>query len=243
MSDDIAQGAGVSATAADLLLAVKLGPGQALLQDILGRRAAAARAKQEGLEADAEEVEEALAEFFGELELFDEAAQEGWLRGMRLTRAALAAHFEEVVLARALRGHLAPDEAVEKRYRASLHDYARAEVEAVEFETKGAAAETALQLREGEIAWAEAAARAGGVESLAFTRAEAPEEAAAELFSSAPGAYVGPVEADEGGFVLYRLVSRSDPELDDELREEIREKIFVQEIARAFEKQPIRLLA
>lgn len=243
MSDEIARGAGVAASAADLLLAVKLGPGQALLQDILGRRAAAARARQEGLVAEKDEIDEAVSEFFSEAELFEDAQQEAWLRGLRLSREALAAHFEEVVLARKLREHLAPDEAVEKRFQSSLHQYARASVERVAFEAKGAAAETALQLREGEIAWAEAAARAGGVEAETFTRAEAPEEVAAELFSSAPGAFLGPVEADEGGYVVYRLVSRSDPELDDELREEIRERIFVQEIARAFEKQPIQLLA
>src|SRR5688572_14834656 len=97
MSDDIARGGGVSASAADLLLAVKLGPGQALLQDILGRRAAADRARREGLAASGDEIEEALAEFFSENELFEEAQQAAWLARIRLAREALAAHFAEVI--------------------------------------------------------------------------------------------------------------------------------------------------
>ncbi|HEX7901150.1 MAG TPA: peptidyl-prolyl cis-trans isomerase [Planctomycetota bacterium] len=242
MSDDIARGGGVSASTADLLLAVKLGPGLGLLRDILGRRAAADRARREGLVATDEEIADALSDFFSENDLFEEAQQEAWLGRSRLTRAALGAHFAEVLLTRKLRVHLAPDAAVEKRYQASLHQYARANVEIVELDSPGAAAETALQLREGEIAWTDATSRAGGVDALTLTRAEAPEEVAAELFSAPPGAFLGPLETDEGGHAIYRLISREDPELDDELREEIRERMFLEEISRAFEKQPIQLL-
>ena len=242
MSDEIARGGGVSASAADLLLAIKLGPGQALLQDILGRRAAAALARREGLGATEDEIEEALAEFFSENEVFEEAQQAAWLGRIRLTREALGAYFAEVILARKLREHLAPDATVEKRYQASLHHYARANVEIVELDSAGAAAETALQLREGEIAWKDATARAGGVDAQTLRRSEAPEEVAAELFSAPPGAFLGPIETDEGGHAIYRLISRSDPELDDELREELRERIFAEEMSRAFEKQPIQLL-
>lgn len=243
MNDEIARGGGVTASTADLLLSVKLGPGQALLQSVLARRAAAARARQDGLAAGEEAIEAALSDFFSERELFEEEQQEGWLRGFRLTREALAAHFAEVVLARKCREHLAPDAAVEKHFRSSPHRYARADVEVVAFPSQGAAAETALQLREGEIAWGDATSRAGGVEALNLTRSEAPEEVAAELFSAAPGAFLGPVETDEGGYALYRLISRSDPELDDELREEIREGLFGEEMSRLFEKQPVQLLA
>lgn len=242
MSDEIARGGGVSATIADLLLSLKLGPGQGLLRDILSRRAAAARAKRDGLAATAEELDEAVSEFFTEIDLFEAAQQDAWLSRAKLSRETLAAHFAEIVLARKLRERLAPDEVVEKRFQANLHRYAKASVEVVEFESKGAAAETALQLREGEIAWTEAVSRAGGVDAHDVTRADAPEELAAELFSSEPGAFLGPVETDEGGHALYRLISRSDPELDDEIREEIREGIYHEEIAREFEKKPIQLL-
>jgi len=242
MSGDIAQGGGVAAGIPDLVLAVKLGPGQALLQEILARRAAAARARQEGLSATAEEIQEAKDGFFTENDLFEAPQQEAWMKSMNLSREALDAHFAEVVLANRLREHLVPDETVDAHFKTARHDYARAEVEVVEFEAKGPAAETALQLREGEIAWAEAAARAGGLESRTETRRDAPEEVAAELFAAAPGSFLGPVEADEGGFAIYRLIAKNEPELDDDLREEIRGRMFAEEMQRAFAKQPIRIV-
>jgi hypothetical protein len=243
MSGDIARGGGVEAGIADLVLAVKLGPGQGLLQEILARRAAAARARQEGLSATPEEIQDAVDAFFTENDLFEAPQQDAWMKAMSLSREALSAHFAEVVLADKLREHLVPDSTIEAHFKTSRHDYARADVEVIEFEAQGAAAETALQLREGEIAWAEAAARAGGLESRTESRREAPEEVAAELFSAAPGSFLGPVETDEGGFAIYRLVGKSEPELDDDLREEIRARMFGDEMQRAFSKQPIRILA
>ena len=242
MSSDIAQGGGVTAGIPDLVLAVKLGPGQALLQEILARRAAAARARQEGLSVTPEEIQEARDEFFTENDLFEAPQQEAWLKTMNLSRETIDAHFAEVVLAARLRGHLVPDATIDSHFKTARHDYAQAEVEVVEFETNGPAAETALQLREGEIAWAEAADRAGGLESRTETRREAPEEVAAELFAAAPGSFLGPVETDEGGFAIYRLVAKNEPELDDDLREDIRERMFAEEMQRAFAKQPIRLV-
>ena len=64
MSDEIARGGGVTAGIPDLVLAFKLGSGMGLLQEILARRAAAARARREGLAASAEEIDEALDESF-----------------------------------------------------------------------------------------------------------------------------------------------------------------------------------
>jgi hypothetical protein len=242
MSGEIARGGGVEAGIADLVLAVKLGPGQELLQEILARRAAAARASQEGLCASGEEVQEAVEEFFTENDLFEAPQQDAWMKAMALSREALSAHFAEVVLAAKLREHLVPDATIDAHFKTARHDYARADVELIEFEQKGAASETALQLREAEIAWADAAARAGGLESRTETRRDAPEEVAAELFAAAPGSYLGPVETDDGGYAIYRLVGKSEPELDDELREEIRARMFSEEMQRAFSKQPIRLV-
>ncbi len=226
MSGEIAQGGGVTAGLDDLVLAVKLGPGQALIQEILGRRAAAARATKEGLSADPDEIQEALDDFFTEIDLYEAPQQEAWLKSVTLTREALRAHFTEVVLAQKLRVHLVPDATIDAHFKTSRHEYTTADVEVVEFESKGAAAETALQLREGEIAWADAAARAGGLDARSETRREAPEEVAAELFAASPGAFLGPVETDEGNHAIYRLVGKSEAELDDDLREEIRSRMF-----------------
>jgi hypothetical protein len=241
MNDPIARGGGVTASTADLLLALKLGGGGPL-REILARRAAAARARSEGLSADAEEVEDALEDFFSENELFEGPQREAWFRSARVTREALAARFEELVLVRKLRERLAPDAAIEKHFQANRHRYATADVERLDFDSKGAAAETALQLREGEIEWSEAVARAGGVEGLRLSLVDAPEDAAAELFSSEIGGLVGPIEGDDD-YALYRVVARNEAELDDDLREEIRGRLADEDLARAFEKKPLEFLA
>jgi parvulin-like peptidyl-prolyl isomerase len=242
MSDEIARGGGVTAGVPDLVLAFKLGSGMGLLQEILARRAAAARARREGLAATAEEIDEALDEFYTENDLFEEPQRAAWLAAVNLDRSALESHFSEVVLADKLRGHLVPDATIDAHFKACRHDYHLADVEVIAFDSKGAAAETALQLREQEIAWAEAAARAGGLESESISRREAPEEIAAELFAASAGAFLGPVETDDGDFSVYRLVSKSEAELDDDLREEIRDRMFQEEMSRDFAKQPIQLL-
>lgn len=242
MSDEIARGGGVAAGLPDLVLSFKLGSGMGLLQEILARRAAAARAGREGLTASAEDIDEALDDFYTQNDLFEEPQRAAWLAAVRLDRKALEAHFAEVVLAAKLRAHLVPDAAIDAHFRASRHDYSLADVEIIAFESKGAAAETALQLREQEIAWAEAAARAGALESQSVSRREAPEEIAAELFAASAGAFLGPMETDDGAFAVYRLVSKSEAELDDDLREQIRDRMFQEEMSREFAKQPIRLL-
>ncbi len=242
MSGELAQGGGVTAALDDLILAVKLGPGQALVHEILGRRAAAARAQKEGLSASPEEIQEAVDGFFTEIDLFEAPRQDAWLKSVNLSREALGAHFTEVVLATKLRLHLVPDATIDSHFKTARHEYAKADVEVVEFDSKGAAAETVLQLREGEIDWAEAAARAGGLDARSETRRDAPEEVAAELFAAAPGSFLGPVETDEGDFAVYRLVGKSEPELDDDLREEIRSRMFGEEMQRTFSKQPVRIV-
>jgi parvulin-like peptidyl-prolyl isomerase len=84
---------------------------------------------------------------------------------------------------------------------------------------------------------------AGGLDSQTVARREAPEDIAAELFAAEAGAFLGPVETEDGEFAVYRLVSKNEPELDDDLREEIRGRMFNEELAREFQKQPIQILA
>ncbi|HZE98502.1 MAG TPA: peptidylprolyl isomerase [Planctomycetota bacterium] len=242
MSDEIARGGGVSAGIDDLVLAIKLGSGFGLVQEILARRAAADRARREGLTATEEEIAEALDDLYTGNDLFEEPQREAWRSGANLTSEVLHAHFAEVVLASKLREHLISDETIDAHFKASRHEYSRADVEIVEFESMGAAAETSLQLREGEIAWPEAGARAGGVDSQSLSRREAPEEIAAELFAAEAGSFLGPVETDEGGYAVYRLATKQEAELDDDLREQIRERMFSEEMARDFAKQPVRIV-
>jgi len=239
MSQEIARAGGVSITVDDLVFAVKTGPAQAAFNEILLRRLAAARAVQEKLAATGDEVEEALSEFFAGVDAFEEPQIQAWLRERKLPIDAVRDHVREELLAGKAREHLVPDEVVEKRFHSALHSYASLKAEVIVFESEGMASEILLQLREGETDWARAADSAGGLESVELLRNEAPEEIAALLFSSAPGALVGPSEDDDGNHAIYRVVSKSDPELDDDLRERIRGELFTQEILRPLAKQPL----
>lgn len=237
-----AQAGGIVISPEDLFLAVKLGPGRGVLHEILLRRLAASRAQSEGVVAGDEEVEEACSEFFAERDLMEPSQIDEWLRQVCLSGAVVRAYVREAVLARKLRGRLVSDETVEKRFRSAPHAYASAQVEIVEFESSGLAAEVMLQVKEGEMAWLEAVKRAGGVEPAALRRREAPEEIATLLFSLPPGSLLGPVETDQGAHAVYRLLSRSEPELDDELREAIRVELFEEELLRPLARQPLTFL-
>jgi parvulin-like peptidyl-prolyl isomerase len=239
MPPDFAQAGGVAVTLEDLALAVKIGPGQALLNELLLRRLAAARAAQEGLAVPEDELDEAVGEFFAEADAFEEPQILAWLRSRNLTLEAVRAWVRETRLGQRVRERLVPDEAVEKRFHGSLHDYTRISAEVIEFESAGVASEVLLQLREQETAWPKAVEQAGGMESVDVLRSEAPEEAAALLFSAAPGTLVGPVETDEGNHAIYRVLSKADPELDEDLQEQIRGELFTQEILRPLAKQPL----
>ena len=237
--EEMARGGGASISEQDLLLAFKMGSGRRFLEELLIRRISSERAGREGIVVEPEELEGEIDTFFAEMGLLEEPAVRSWLSRMKLTREAVAAHVRESVLVRKLRERLLPDEAVDRSFRLTVHDYARASVERIDFPSAGAAAETLLALREGEVAWLAAAARAGGMESLEIRRSDVPEEIRALMFSASPGAFLGPVETDDGAHALYRLLSRRDAVLDDGLREEIRERLFIEEIVRLLAVLPL----
>lgn len=239
MTREVARAGGVAVSDDDLLLAVRLGPGAGLLQELLVRRLASARAAQEGLAVDAPALEEAVGQYFADAEAFEAAQIEAWLLARKATRAQVESWVRESLLLELLRERLAPDAAVERRFRASPHDYARVGVETLTFAEDGPAAEVALQLREGETAWDRAAALAGGMASEEFSRKEAPEEAAALLFTAAPGALVGPVETDDGSQAVYRVLWRRDAELTEDLQAEIREALFREELLKPLARAPL----
>lgn len=235
-------GGGCALSAADLLLLCKVGAAGDLAAGALQRAAAAARAEAEGLAVTDDEVEEAAGAFFAERDLFEAEAIANWLAGMKLDAAALRCWLRQGLLLDQLKAALVPDAAVLAHFTAVRQDYARANLEIIQYASAGAAAEVMLALREGELRWETAVKKAGGAQTRAVRRSEAPEEIAAELFTRAPGELAGPVETDDGLFAIYRVMTRTEPELTDELREQVRDELFQPLLEAPFIKAPARFL-
>jgi hypothetical protein len=241
VSDAIASSGAVSVTFDDLLLRLKLG-GDVSVETLLTHRLAVARAVAEGLTVTDEEISAETADLYAQLDLFEEVQVAAWLARMHLTAARVEQDVRDRLLIAALRLHLVPDELVEQRFHASFHDYGTAAMEVLAFASQGAAAELAIQMREGETTWGDAALRARDVTSQTLQRRQVPEEVASSLFAAPPGTIVGPAENEEGQYALYRILFRRDPILDDELRETIRQELFHEALRQELAKGPVTYL-
>jgi hypothetical protein len=227
-----ASGAGIDVTDEAVLLELKTGPRGDVIEGLLRRKAAAARAMEEGIAVSEDEVDDALADFYSERDQLEDAQAAAWRSEHHVEEGELRALVREQCLVRRLRERLAPDEVVERRFRANPLSYARVEVEAFKRPTEGAARELMLAVREGEIA-------PGAGESRRLAPASAPEEIAAQLFRAREGEMLGPVEADDGGYEVYRVTARAASQLDDALREAIRDEILEEALAPAFSRDPV----
>jgi len=224
---------GAEIMAEDLLMEIKLRPGDALVSDLIFRKVAAALARKKGIQVAAEEVEEALGEFYAEQDLMEEEQVLAWRKARMIDEDALRGRLREERLRNRLREALVPDAAVEDRFRSNPYEYATAEVEVFVHPYAGVAKEFLLSVQEGE-------REAGVGERRRLTRAQAPEEVAALLFSAEPGALVGPAETEDETYEVYRLIRRDEAALGDDLREEIREELFREAVRAALAREPLR---
>jgi len=215
---------------AELVLETKLGAGRELVREILLRRFAAKVAAESGIALDEQDVDQAIADWRAGQDLFSDEAFAAWLGGAAVTGDELRAWVGERLLGEALRAAWIPDETVRQSFQARLYDFAVVHVQSIQFAGAGAAAEVALQVREGEATWEQAVEMAGGMASADLLRRDAPEDAAAALFSAEPGAIVGPVEIEEREHVVYRIMLRTPPRLDDATRERIRSELFAERL-------------
>jgi hypothetical protein len=233
--DAWAKVAGVSVSPGDILLELKAGEGISLLESLGIRRALAARAEAEGLTVADKDVEEALVDFFVERDLYEEDQISRWLETSRLTRKSVRQYIRINLLAKRLEDSLAPEDAVQQRFQQNQPDYAEAKVEVTARENEGAARELMVAIREGEIPWP-------GGERRQLLRKEAPEEIAGALFSAEIGELVGPLEADDGTFEVWRLTGRTDAELTEDLQDRIREELIQEETDRMLCQNPVSFL-
>ena len=242
MDNVIAEGGGASIDSDDVELLLKIGPGRALLEDILLRKIAAAMAAERGVEVSDDDVESALNALYAELGFFEPAQVTDWLVSAKVDEAVLRRYMRDSLLKEKLGPALVPDAAVRQRFLASPYDYATLHVQKISLEGRGGAAETLLQLNEAEITWEEAARRAGDMESLVMHRKDVPAEAAADLFVCPLGGFVGPVEDELGTYAVYRVAWKMEPELDDALRAQIRGEMYEEELRAALATAPLRFL-
>jgi hypothetical protein len=229
-------GAGIDVTDETFLLELKTGPWGDVTEGLLRRKAGAARAAEEGIDVPKEEVDEALAEFYAERDRLEDAQAAAWRREHHVEEEDLRGLLREECLVRRLRERLAPDEVVERRFRANPLSYARVEVEVFTRPTEGAARELMLAVREGEIG-------PGAVERRRLAPASAPEEIAGQLFNAREGEMLGPVEAEDGSHEVYRVTGRAASHLDEALRDAIRDEILEEALAPAFSRNPVSFRA
>ncbi len=229
------KGGGVTIDGDAVLLELKLGGGSEFVDDLLARKIAVAVATKRGITLSDDELDDALAAFYTDRDLFEEAQIAVWLKSMRLRGDAVREYVRESTLAQRVRAKLITDAAVEDRFGADRYDYAIAEVEVFEFATAGQAREFILAVREKETAAADG-------ERRKFTRREAPEEIAALLFSCDAGELAGPVENDDGRHEVFVLRSRIEAELDEQLREQVRTEMFEQLIEAELNRDPLKFV-
>jgi hypothetical protein len=219
-----------------VLLDLKIGIGAGFLDGLVRRKIAAAIAVKRGISLPQDELEEALAAYYADRDLFEPEQVDQWSESLRLEEQAVGEYVGEIALVEHAKQELITDEEIEKRFAAERYEYARAETEVFEFSTVGKAKEFMLAVREHEVT------PEGGVRTQ-LTRREAPEEIAAMLLSAEPGELVGPVEAEEGSYEVYLLSHREEAVLDDSLREEIRDKMFDELVEAELILEPIRFLS
>jgi len=226
--------AGIELRPADFLLELKAGEARSLALDIGVRLALAKRAQEEGVVVSRSEIAEALADLYGEHELFEEPEIRRWLKDANLTDAEARAWVRQKLLADRCKDKLAPKDEIDKRFQQNRANYSVAQIEIATCKTEGAARELIISVRERESEWP-------GGESRELSRAQAPGEIAAALFAAGPGTLHGPLDGDDG-FEVWRLVKHGEAELDDDLRGQIREEMAQESIQLMLAKDPVKLL-
>jgi len=219
-----------------VLIDLKIGIGAGFLDQLVRRKTAATIAAKRGISLSKDELEEALAGFYSDHDLFEPEQIDQWAKSLRLEEQAVREYVGETALIERAKPELITDAQIEERFASERYEYAHAEAEVFGFSTVGEAKEFMLAVREHEIT------PEGGTQTQ-LTRREAPEEIAAMLFAAEPGELAGPVETDDGSCEVYLLSHREEAVLDDRLREEIRDKMFDELIEAELTRDPIKFLA
>jgi hypothetical protein len=209
----------ITVSAEMVLLEAKLGPGRDLIETIAHRKCAAAMAWERGVTVAERDVEAALERFYAVRGLATLEHIRAWRTAEHVKEEAIRSYLREQLLIERLSESLAPDAAVEERYRARQGDLRLARVERFVFSSEDAASDFVLAVQNGEIE-----PRLG--ERLSLDRARYPAEIADDLGRAAEGQLLGPVVAGRKAWAVYRLIGWETPPLTSALREQLRDEIF-----------------
>jgi hypothetical protein len=215
---------------AAVLVELKAGSAPVFLENLMQRKIAAAIAVRKGIGVADAEIETALADFYVARGLFEPEQIAQWHRSLPIGEEELRGHLRERILHQRLAHEAVPEAAIVKRFSANPHEFARAEVNIFTFPIEGAASEFILAVREREIE--------PFAERLRITRRDAPSEIAATLFAAEPGELVGPVEADDRRYQVYRLLHREEAILDDQLKEQLRAEMVTELLREELVREP-----
>jgi hypothetical protein len=214
----------ITVSAEMVLLEAKLGPGRDLIETIARRKCAAAMAWERGVPVSERDVEAALGRFYAARGLETLEHIRDWRTAEHLKEDAIRSYLREQLLIERLSELLAPDVAVEERYRAQRDELRLARVERFVFSSETAAADFITAVQNDEIE-----PRLG--ERLSFERSRYPTEIADALGRADEGALLGPVAVGRKAWEVYRLIGWESPPLNAALREQIREEIFREAVA------------
>ena len=226
---------GITIAREAILLDLKIGKSAGFLDGVVWRKTAATIAGKHGISLSEEELDEALAGFFVDHDLFEPEQVEQWSKSLLLEEQAVREYVSETTLVERAKQELITDPQIENRFAAERYEYVRVEAEIFRFSTVGEAKEFMLAVREHEVT------PGGGVRTN-LTRREAPDEVAAMLLTAEAGELAGPAETDEGSYEVYLLKNREEAVLDDLLREEIRKKMFDELVEAELTRDPIKFL-
>lgn len=186
-----------------------------------------------GVEVDDEQVQAFADEYRATHRLHEADATEAFLERAGMSEDDFFAYCRAQALRRAVREHLATEEAVREYFLAHPGDFDQARISRIVVSEAELASELRMRIAEDgedfhalarEHSLDERTAPAGGYAG-AVRREDLGHEAAARVFSSEPGALVGPVaEGEQHLLILVEEVAKA--RLDDEASEDIRDRLL-----------------
>ncbi len=144
------KGGGVSLADEAFLLELKLGAAPEFLGGLLARKVAARLAAKRQIELSADELDDTVAAFYADRDLFEEEQISTWLKATGVTAEAVRERVREMALVERAKAELITEQAVTDRFSSERYDYASAEVEVFSFASAGEAKEFLLAVREKE---------------------------------------------------------------------------------------------
>ncbi len=112
-----------------ILLELKIGGGEEFLKGLLARKIAVALAIKSGIALTDAELDDAVAEFYGDRDIFEDAQIAAWLLSMRLDEASIREYVHETALVARAQNVLITDDGIRDRFASDRYDYTTAEVE------------------------------------------------------------------------------------------------------------------